>query len=313
MEVKPKARHSRVNRIQSEDEFQKAIACGKDRVNLGDGLFIALRAPGRGVFQYRLNIDNKDTTRSLCSYPQTCFTDARRLADEIASQKNAAADAKRLSKIKKDLKNNTHNKRMLALKCTAELRTLYQQVRCNPNIDVESKTVTLLALLVPVCAERLSTLRRSCWTPDNRLQIPLSEGPFSPTIKLSINNDLVNLIRSDRSLLNEYLFSISSEQHGNEIKRMIENNLSVSQPKDQKKIRLSDIEESFYFICQEEAGFNEKFIQHFKQNLKESVWVAKYWRQIDTAVNWYSERIMNGVSEFIDQFDSHQTRINDLV
>ena len=83
--------------------------------------------------------------------------------------KNAAADAKRLNKIKKDLKTIRTTSECLRLNA-AELRTLYQQVRCN-WYRRGVKTITLLALLVR-CASDGNYINEILLVPDSRLRIP---------------------------------------------------------------------------------------------------------------------------------------------
>lgn len=301
----------RAARVTTEEEFQDVIKNKTGKINLGDCLFIILKAPQDGWFQYRLTYGGKDTTHRLGRYPQMNFTDARREADERTIIKDATTKEKRMKRFKESLKDTTKQKRTLSIESMKELQTIYRQVSENQNIDNESKAVTLLTLIAPIFADSLSSLKISNVVSAYQLEICPFKETINLPVRLLVNSDIIQCIRSNQQTFSEYLFSRIKNLSFKEYTRMIENNLSQSYSA--KKIKLSDLEKFFYFVCVEGAGFSEAFINEFKSNFRKGDWAWKHQFQIDTAVNWYSTELLFDVSKFADQFDPLQKQNNPLV
>lgn len=301
----------RATLIRTEEEFLNAIENRTGKINLGGSLFVVLKVPGEGWFQYRLSFDGKDTTHRLGNYPQMSFKDARHEADKRTALKNATKEDKRVKRFKRSLTGVKKQRHELAIQSINELQTIYSQVRENPNINSDLKAVTLLALLVPICADSISELKSSNMILEEQLEIHHKNDIFCTPTRLHIDSSLAQLIRASQSSSTVYLFSKIRDLNYDDFKKMIEYNLALSYLP--KNVKFSDLEKFFFFICVEEGGFNETFIKEFKANFRARDWAWKYRLQIYAAINWYAGELIYQTNKIVNPDNSKQSWISRLV
>lgn len=318
---------SRENQDEANDS-QNTLTT-KNRLNLGDNLFLLIGKYGEKTFHYRISLNGKSTTKTIGDYPDVSFEEARKISDERYLEISKLRDANKLSALKAKVKEQKIRSKKVEGPCFARLSDagkLYSNILSKGIASPEFKAAALLTLLAPTLYEDLIAAKKMDYNPNsNTLTINNSNNhnygfgfQLPSDLKHIVNGLFFPSLNTEQSpQLFPTLSNMTSKDRDATLVRIFEEEHT------QNPISPARLQDFFAFTSEKYGGFNKEFIDKLtiKQNKKptrsnspstlsaqrKNYPLGFYDRQKHAAIHWYAEQMKRGTFAFIE------TSVSDMV
>jgi hypothetical protein len=321
VEINEENNKSTNNENQNLDSQKNSTS--KNRINLGDSLFLMVGKYGIKTFHYRITMNGNSTSGKIGTYPEMSFEEARKIADEQKEKIRKIKLKENLGALNQKIKEQRSQKKFSKIPCFRRLRDageLYSSILDKGINSVELKAAALLTLLYPALYQNLMVATRGEYN-YSKITISNDGNYIELNVPLPISNLIEQSFDAEGVTQNDWpLFPELSKMTAKERENILTRIYNMEYTSD--IVTPSSLRTFFTYTLEKHGGFNKEFVDKLlanfntKKNIEKNTattrktdairaWNTYYAEHQNAAIAWYSKQILRKEEAF--ELDSVKT------